>query len=392
MRVWYVVLDNFPQQANLEMSTLLTVFAAVLFTAVIVSGPWKADAACGTTPAITPGKLTRISLPHGGMTRSYLIYVPQSAGRSTNTQLPLFLIYHGTPSDAELMAGYTNNQVLAEQKNYIVVFPDGYQNSWNAGGCCPPANTNNIDDVGFTLAILADVQEKLCVNTTQTFAAGWSNGGYMALLLGCQAYDSFDAIMSMGGLIGIDPDTECHIPVAQVPRYLSMHETGDPYVNYQGGGDEYAGAEELAALWAAKAGCSRETVSGFCHSVAPHPVTCRNYTGCPNHQDVVQCKIIDDKHTWPGGISDDPNEQGTRNVDTNNFIYEFFMGPYLPTNAEHLPLWQSDADPTITTGSSQKQCPENPSSFSFPPYRAGPISSAVFGIALAMTRTLWTIV
>ena len=49
--------------------------------------------------------------------------------------------------------------------------------SFNAGGCCPPATRNNVDDVGFTEAILSVLQEKLPIDARRLYATGMSNGG-----------------------------------------------------------------------------------------------------------------------------------------------------------------------------------------------------------------------
>jgi poly(3-hydroxybutyrate) depolymerase len=126
----------------------------------------------------------------------------------------------------------------------------------------------------------------------------------------------------VGGLAGVDPTgSECAIPSGKAPRVLSIHETGDPQVSYTGGGDEYLGAEDLAAVMAAKQGCSSATRRGYTKG----NVSCRDYD-CPDGAASTLCSIDDDKHTWPPGNSDDPAEIGTRDLDTNEYMWAFFEG------------------------------------------------------------------
>ncbi len=120
-------------------------------------------------------------LPFGGLERSYLIYIPTDASSDNSREWPLILNYHGNPSDAEEHATYTLMANTAELRGFIVVFPEGYENSWNAGECCAGAADAGIDDIGFTLAILDDVKSKACIDESRTWAAGWSNGGLFVL-------------------------------------------------------------------------------------------------------------------------------------------------------------------------------------------------------------------
>jgi polyhydroxybutyrate depolymerase len=49
---------------------------------------------------------------------------------------------------------------LADRETFIAVYPNGTGRleqrllTWNAGTCCAYATLNNVDDVGFTIALL----------------------------------------------------------------------------------------------------------------------------------------------------------------------------------------------------------------------------------------------
>ena len=80
--------------------------------------------------------------------------------------------------------------VTAEARGFLLVFPEGQVvsgqgalngPSWNAGGCCASATA---DDLGFSLALVADVQARTCVAAAKVFACGWSAGAYFSHYLG----------------------------------------------------------------------------------------------------------------------------------------------------------------------------------------------------------------
>jgi polyhydroxybutyrate depolymerase len=88
----------------------------------------------------------------GGRWRTFLTHLP--TGYNTSNNYPLVLAFHGGG-----LLGYQSIQYQSRlsQKSdtagFIVVYPEGVKiagnRTWNAGGCCAPSTTKNIDDVGF---------------------------------------------------------------------------------------------------------------------------------------------------------------------------------------------------------------------------------------------------
>jgi len=94
-----------------------------------------------------------------------------------------------------VLLGSTNWAELADREGFIVIWPNGIQNSWNVGDrCCGPAHDQNVDDVGFTRAILDAIQAEACVDARRIYATGCSNGGGMAYDLACRAADVIAAV------------------------------------------------------------------------------------------------------------------------------------------------------------------------------------------------------
>lgn len=233
--------------------------------------------------------------------------------------------------------------IWEKKKKFIVVFPQGIDNAFNAGGCC--ADTHNLDDEQFARAIVENVARENCVDLDQVFATGWSNGAYMSFYLACRASDIFSAIAPVGGLIGIDPWDDC-IP-ENPPRILMFHEILDPDVDYCGAYPEYTGAEELVALFAEKQGCSADKVG---ISYENGEVICRSHLNCPAGKNATLCTITRSypSHSWPGAESDVASEIGTQDIQGTEQIWSFFAQEYPPSD-----------DNLVCDSSPASDCPVN---------------------------------
>jgi poly(3-hydroxybutyrate) depolymerase len=152
------------------------------------------------TPTLTPDTRQSVSLTVNGVSRSALVYAPPA--QALRTPLPLVLNFHGNPCSPEDQAEYTQMDELARLKGFYVVYPRGLKQAFNAGGCCAGATA---DDLAFAKELVRYMVAQGCIDTGKVAAAGWSNGGYMAYYLACRAPEVFGYIISVGGLIGIDP-------------------------------------------------------------------------------------------------------------------------------------------------------------------------------------------
>ncbi len=167
------------------------------------------------------------------VTRTYRVFVP--SGYRPATAYPLVMVFHGWGGDEDEFLGDREVMTLANRRGYIVVAPrglgsaapDSNRNSWSfrgsttglagpgeegdsdapgasAGAICDPARTANYaypsctnvarstcswtqcqaDDVAFTIALVKEIESRLCVDTTRVFASGGSNGGMFVWELG----------------------------------------------------------------------------------------------------------------------------------------------------------------------------------------------------------------
>ena len=116
-----------------------------------------------------------------GLKRTYHVHLPTSYDGSSPT--PLVIAIHplyGSAGSFETMTGFSNK---ANTEHFIVVYPNGTGSpaSWNAEGCCSPATTNRINDVGFISALIDTLTRRYNIDSDRIYAAGFSNGSMLAV-------------------------------------------------------------------------------------------------------------------------------------------------------------------------------------------------------------------
>jgi len=167
---------------------------------------------------IKVGELQQLKIyvedPAANRNRKYLLNLPK--GYTGNSNLPLLLYFHGTGDNAIFDDGTTFN-VQSDVHNFIYVKPIGMKDdkqslrSWNVGHagrtdvCKESKTTPNeydsckklkmkgpcncytcFDDVEFVNKLVEDLLDKYCVEPSQIFTAGASNGGIFSHYLAAQ--------------------------------------------------------------------------------------------------------------------------------------------------------------------------------------------------------------
>ena len=250
----------------------------------------------------------KLQLEYAGLDRSYLLHLPNPL---PNNPLPLVVVLHGGGGSAESAAKMTGFDAEADKEGFIVVYPEGTDRghpflslfgkpgflTWNAGSCCGYAQENNIDDVGFIRAVVAQVIKDNAADPKRVYATGISNGGMMAYRMACEASDVFAAIAPVSAVQEVQ---DCK--PSQAVSVFHIHGAEDQNVPIGGGVGKKAHEKELRApvqesidFWVKRDGCS-VTV----RSQEPD-VDMVNYGGCDAGSEVSYFVIQDGEHAWPGG-------------------------------------------------------------------------------------------
>lgn len=267
-----------------------------------------------------------VDLQHDGRARSYELYVPPSYDGTT--PLPVVLNFHGFTSNGLLQQESTKMDELASREGFFVAYPNGLDNSWNAGVCCGRSAETAVDDVGFTRAVIEDLGERGCIDTARVYATGMSNGGFLSHRLACEAADVIAAAAPVAAVLGIE-ESACN-PVRPIP-IMQLNGTADPLVAYEGGGlADSPSAQESIDGWIARDGCTGEPMVSYENGAA----TCETVGECDDGVSVTLCSIEGAGHCWPGQPC--PERLGslvgepTFDIDANELMWELFSRTRLP--------------------------------------------------------------
>ena len=308
--------------------------ALALATVALFAGPARA--------ALAPGD-HRIALQHGGRQRSYIVHVPPAAREGR--PLPVVLNFHGGGGKAESQQKYSRMDVVADAEGFVAVYPDGTGRmpdrllTWNAGTCCAYSVMNEVDDVGFTLALLADLGARQPLDRRRVYATGLSNGAMMAWRLAVEASEHIAAIAPVAGAKVLQRG----VPTRPV-SVMHFHSVDDSRALYTGGlGPPFpmtnsrvfhSAVEPTVRDWAATIGCPADArvtaeVTGQAGSKdAGHTATRYVWAPCRESSEVVLWKFTGAGHVWSGGLQDYlPRLLGpaTALVDANLEMWRFFQ-------------------------------------------------------------------
>jgi polyhydroxybutyrate depolymerase len=250
-------------------------------------------------------------------------------GYNPSIQYPLVLCFHGGQNGAQssqlgwqAIAFMSKLSQKADSAGFIVVYPEGTvinnNRTWNAGGCCQPATTNNIDDVGFVSLLIDTLIHNYPVDSVRVYASGSSNGALLCYRLACEIPHKIAAIASVSGTQEFFP---CN-PSQKMP-VINFHSKADIAVPYNGGvgegpsGTYFTSQDSSMQIWTALNNClERDTVFNGGDS---------NYTyirihNCSCNVEYHHYATSDGGHSWPGGNPNKPNndQNPNRNRNQNN--------------------------------------------------------------------------
>jgi polyhydroxybutyrate depolymerase len=284
------------------------------------------DASSGCSTAATAG-MHDVTIQSGGMARTFHVYVPAKYVEATSTPDTLVFVFHGytqvgTGNSFTSIEYLSQMDPVSDAQGFLLVYPDGYMNSWNAGRCCGAAVSSNVDDVGFFDDMLAWIESKYCVDPKRVYAAGLSNGGFFSNRLGCERANVVAAIGPVAGPLDITPCT----PSRPVPVF-EVHGTSDPVVFFDGGSSSQAlPVEQAISTWEGFDKCTDPMAATvYAHNSA----TCTEETMCSGGSAVELCVVNGGGHQWPGG-KDDYLGNFSSDLDTSPAMMTFFQAHPMP--------------------------------------------------------------
>ncbi len=254
------------------------------------------------------------TIRHAGRSRTYVVHVPARA----MDRPAVMLAFHGGGGNATGFQEYAELDAIADREGFLVVYPNGSGPlprrllTWNAGdGCCGYALTRKVDDVGFAVAVIDDLERRTPIDRRRVYATGHSNGGIMSHRLAAERPDLVAAIAPVAGAL----DLMQFSPRRAVP-VLQIHSVNDPRALYNGGlGPPFPGTNNQVFHQPVQAGLDRWVATNRCRTrpdttevrrgaagtrEADHTATHLVWRACADGAVVAHWKLTGSGHAWPG--------------------------------------------------------------------------------------------
>lgn len=247
-------------------------------------------------PTAPPGwEISAVRTTYQGVSRYYLVARPRHVSA---TLLPMLVVLAGrdmTPARMESSSGF-----LPLVGQAVVVYPDGYDESWNAGYCCGAAHREGIDDVGFIEQVVRSVlSSQPGTSARDVYLAGFSNGGRMAYLMACSDPRAFAGVAAVEA-VSVSPCSRA----SPVPL-ITVAQTGDPLLTIPIGarpkhiaGHTETTVDALVDHWRSLEGC---TGPGDQTPYDSGALTVYSWTNCTSPGRVSLAVYKGGKHRWPTG-------------------------------------------------------------------------------------------
>lgn len=303
----------------------------VLLTLSALSLPVLVHGQCPKTlpDGIAIGELSEAIISSGGLNRTYLISLPPTYGSQNTT--PVILSYHdgGQTAVEQLLVSQFSNPYFNDFA--IVVYPQGFNNSWQGS----PGASPTVDDIALTQAILNQLDDFFCIDSTSIWASGKGDGGGFVNSLACD-FDLSQRIAAFAPVAGAFyvNDTTCNpnnVTVTCNPGrtnipMLDFHDMNDTVVSYDGG---ESNGECLPAIsywieqWAAWDNVTQLTTTPMIANTSVFLFGQGSQMGL-----VTQVSTINNDHNWPATfpiIDNTQPGQQPASFNATSIIVEYFI-------------------------------------------------------------------
>ena len=242
-----------------------------------------------------------------GVTFKFVLFLPEKVDGNT----PLILMMTGLNTNSSGFKSQTNIDETACPRGYAVCYVQPGLRTGGRGWDCGLSEPREVDSLDYLVNLVIYLQDEYGLSKTKAFAAGFSNGGFMAHRVAMEASDTFLAVASVAGvmtnMIWDERTDKTSIGV------LEIYGTADTIIP-QNGNDTalpYPPIEDVMKYWAQVNGLSpsgTEQLSGVAELT--------KYTAFLNKTQVWSVKIDGGEHVWPS--------EDTAGFNTNELILDFF--------------------------------------------------------------------
>jgi polyhydroxybutyrate depolymerase len=209
---------------------LLALAAGLAQSSQAQDEPARSIEADEANPALTVG-LEKHTLAIGGDTRTFFVHIPPQA---RGHHVPLLFVLHGGNGTAPRRSAQTGFNPIADREDFVVVYPQGINKTWNDGRGTPDLLArSHADDVAFFRAMIDALVMSGAADPARVYIDGGSNGGMMVYRLACEMSDRIAGGVAEVASLPVRYAPQCK-PKKPMPLII-MAGTADPLMPFAGG-------------------------------------------------------------------------------------------------------------------------------------------------------------
>jgi polyhydroxybutyrate depolymerase len=187
-------------------------------------------------------------------------------------------------------------------------------NNWAEGCNCNNADRLEIDDIGFTRALIDTVSTHYSIDPARIYVLGFSQGGLYVQRVACEMADQIAAVATVAATMSVPLSQSC--APADPVSMLVMHGTADTVLPYNGtsqGALSLLSAPATLNLWRGHNACPSQLKTTTERIDATRDLKHELYRACAENTQVHLYSIVGGGHTWPSGA-----------FDANTVVTDFF--------------------------------------------------------------------
>jgi polyhydroxybutyrate depolymerase len=284
-----------------------TCFLAMALLTACRSGP----SARGTDDA---GESKTYVFKHEGIVRDVGVFDPRERTGEGPSRPMVVVLRGGLGDDDDVVAlTFTKLNELAEQDDFLAVYPQGIGGHWNDGRNVGRyvAQREGVNDVAFLTTLIDDLVERRNVDPEAVFLVGVSDGAMMTHRFACEQTQKLRGFAAIIGAMPYEVARRRGRCGRKPLSALIINGTEDPVVPWDGGAVQFDGqklgrvlsVEQTFSFWTRHDDCTDVAVSRIPDFVPADGTRIERHKarGCAGGTKVELFAVEGAGHTWPSG-------------------------------------------------------------------------------------------
>ena len=253
-----------------------------------------------------------------GLERRFNYYLPPVYFETSN-DLPILISLHGGGGTAEENQDYTNLSTLADEENFIPVFPQGSvaegkgTTGWFTGTC----DGSEVCDVGFISYIIDYLGLNININLDEVYVTGFSNGAFMAYSLACNLSEKIAAVAPVAGSMESGNFQTCYS--THPLSIVHIHGATDNVIPSIGN-EYFESVRDVIDFWKNFNECAQtDMVEGIDFNNDGYTWTTETHSECLYGVEVEYVYLAGHGHEWPSTT----NSKVSADIDSSQYIWNF---------------------------------------------------------------------